>query len=234
MIYKMKKILIIEDDEKIADFIEMELMHEGYDVSISHDGRSGFERVESEEFDLILLDLMLPGISGIEVCRRIRLKSQIPIIMVTAKDDVTDKVMGLDTGADDYITKPFAIEELLARIRVAIKRNNAMNQPLNPIIKHGNLTIDQDKCEVKYGNELIEFTRKEYLLLLYLMQNQDKVLSRDMILNKVWGFDFYGDTNIVDVYVSYIRSKIDQKYGIELVKTVRGVGFIIKKQENNI
>ena len=222
------RILIIEDEKRIARFLELELKHEGYEVEIALDGRSGLDIAMNNEFDLIILDLMLPLMSGIEVCRRLRqAKKVIPIIMLTAKDDVSDKVMGLDMGADDYMTKPFAIEELLARIRVAIKRKSKEEAQETKMIEHGFLKINDLKRQVHYKEDLIELTKKEYELLKYLLENRNIALDRERILEKVWGYDYYGDTNVIDVYVRYLRSKIDQKYDIELIKTVRGVGYII-------
>lgn len=228
-----KKILIVEDEKKIARFLELELNYEGYEVVIANDGRSGFEKAQDATIDLIILDLMLPGLSGIEICRRIRHNSEVPIIMLTAKDDVSDKVTGLDVGADDYMTKPFAIEELLARIRVLLKRklridnNEANNNSLN-IIKLNNLVLFKDSYRVEYGGIEIELTKKEFELLEYLMINKNIVLSREKILENVWGYDYFGETNLIDVYIRYLRGKIDQKYNVDLIKTIRGVGYIIR------
>ncbi|MDP4116490.1 MAG: response regulator transcription factor [Bacteroidota bacterium] len=221
----MSKILIIEDEPKISRFVELELVHEGYEVITAFDGRSGLEQALSNDIDLVILDLMLPELNGIEVCRRIRRESDVPIIILTAKDDVSDKVMGLDMGADDYLTKPFAIEELLARIRVAFKRKNKTDSTSNMYIA-GKLSLSSDRRIVTYDDKEISLSKKEFDLLEYLMINKNIVLNREKILEKVWGFDFYGDTNIVDVYIKYLRTKIDQKYGIEFIHTVRGVGYI--------
>ncbi len=228
-----KKILIIEDEKKIARFLELELDYEGYEVEIAYDGREGLDKAMAQTADLIVLDLMLPGLSGIEICRRIRHSSDVPIIMLTAKDDVTDKVTGLDVGADDYMTKPFAIEELLARIRVLLKRKNReeINNIENnnkDILTYGKLKLFKDNYRVEYDEELIDLTKKEFELLEYLMFNKNIVLSREKILENVWGYDYFGETNLIDVYIRYIRGKIDQKYDIELIKTVRGVGYIIR------
>ncbi|MFA6939424.1 MAG: response regulator transcription factor [Clostridiaceae bacterium] len=226
----MDKILIIEDEEKIARFIQLELIHEGYEVKIEGDGRSGLNTAVSENFSLILLDVMLPSLNGMEVLRRIRQDSQVPVIMLTAKDEITDKVMGLDLGADDYITKPFAIEELLARIRVSLKRNRSI-KPKENIIKSSNITLNLDNYSVYYKDEKIELTKTEFEFLRYLMENEDIVLTRDKILDKVWGYDYLGDTNVVDVYVRYLRSKLDDKYNIKLIHTVRGVGYLFKNED---
>lgn len=207
--------------------MELELKYEGYDVDIANNGREGFEKGKSSDIDLIILDLMLPGLSGIEVCRRLRQQSDIPIIMLTAKDDISDKVTGLDIGADDYMTKPFAVEELLARIRVLLKRRNAKNND-DDLLIIGKLKLSKNNYKVEYDNENIELTKKEFELLEYLMRNKNIVLSREKILDNVWGYDYFGDTNIIDVYIRYIRSKIDQKYNVNLIETVRGVGYIIR------
>lgn len=208
--------------------MELELRHEEYEVIMAYDGRTGLELALNEAPDLIILDLMLPGMSGIEVCRRLRqAKATVPIIMLTAKDDVSDKVMGLDMGADDYMTKPFAIEELLARIRVAIKRKGVEPIEANKILHYQDLKVDHIKHQVQYKEDIIELTKKEYELLRYLLENKNIALDREKILEKVWGYDYYGDTNVIDVYIRYLRSKIDQKYGVDMIKTVRGVGYII-------
>lgn len=227
----MARILIVEDEVKIARFIELELKYEGYDVVIAHDGREGFEKALNEQVDLIILDIMLPGLSGIEVCRRVRLESDVPIIMLTAKDDVTDKVAGLDTGADDYMTKPFAIEELLARIRVALNRKRKQSEQKLDLMKHGMLTVNLSGHSVTYGEEEISLTKKEYELLEYLLKNKNIAITREQLLNNVWDYDYLGDTNVVDVYVRYLRQKIDDRFDIRLIHTVRGVGYIIKDEK---
>ena len=221
------KILIVEDDQKISRFLELELQHEGYETDVAADGREGLSKVNNQKFDVVLLDLMLPNLSGIEVCRRMRkAEDHTPVIMLTAKDDVSDKVTGLDSGADDYVTKPFAIEELLARIRVAVSRTRRSEQ--NPNLEMGLLMIDGNAHKVMYDSQEIDLTGREYDLLLYLMENRGTALSRDKILNEVWGFSYMGETNVVDVYVSYLRTKIDQRFDVSVVKTVRGVGYIIE------
>lgn len=224
-----KKILIVEDEQKIARFLELELQYEGYEVVIANNGRDGFEKGKGEDIDLIILDLMLPGLSGIEVCRRLRQTSEVPIIMLTAKDDISDKVTGLDIGADDYMTKPFAVEELLARIRVLLKRVRNNKEKSNPsVLQIGKLKLSKDNYKVEFDGENIELTKKEFELLEFMMLNKNIVLTREKILDKVWGYDYFGDTNIIDVYIRYLRSKIDQKYNINLIETVRGVGYIIR------
>ncbi|CUH91588.1 response regulator transcription factor [Herbinix luporum] len=224
----MAKILIIEDELKIARFLELELKHEGYEVLICGDGRNGLNKALNEDVDLIILDIMLPGLNGIEVCRRIRLESQVPIIMLTAKDDVSDKVAGLDTGADDYMTKPFAIEELLARIRVALNRKKNQKEPKIETLQVGDLKLNLASRSAYYKDDELVLTKKEYELLEYMLRNKNFVLSREQLLNHVWDYEYFGDTNVVDVYIRYLRQKIDEKYGIHLISTVRGVGYIIK------
>lgn len=226
----MPKILIVEDEVKIARFIELELKYEGYDVIVAHNGREGLEKAISENVDLIILDIMLPELSGIEVCRRVRLESDVPIIMLTAKDDVTDKVAGLDMGADDYMTKPFAIEELLARIRVALNRKKKQQVQKMDKIVFGDLVINLSGHSVKFKDQDINLTKKEYELLEYLLKNKNIAITREQLLNNVWDYDYLGDTNVVDVYIRYLRQKIDDRFGIHLISTVRGVGYIIRDE----
>jgi len=228
----MAKILIVEDEAKIARFLELELKHEGYDVAHAADGRTGLEMALQKDVDLVLLDIMLPGLSGIEVCRRVRMESQVPIIMLTAKDDVTDKVAGLDMGADDYMTKPFAIEELLARIRVTLTRHSSKHQAETEKdeITFGKLVLNTPAHSCEYNGEEVVLTKKEYDLLECLLRNKNVAMSREQLLSTVWGYEYMGDTNVVDVYVRYLRQKIDDKYGIHMVETIRGVGYMIKEE----
>ncbi|EMS73480.1 response regulator transcription factor [Ruminiclostridium cellobioparum] len=223
-------ILIVEDEKQIARFLELELKHEGYAVEIEYDGRGGLRKAEENEPDLILLDIMLPGINGMEVCRRIRQFSEVPVIMLTAKDETTDKVMGLDIGANDYVTKPFVIEELLARIRAVLRNRNQSKQPQKSLAA-GDLRMDLAKRQVFRGDESIDLTKKEYDLLEYLLRNKGIVLTRDQILENVWGYDYAGDTNVVDVYIRYLRSKIDDEHDTKLIQTVRGVGYILREEK---
>lgn len=222
-------ILIIEDEKQIARFLELELKHEGYKVTCEIDGREGLRKVKEERYDLVILDIMLPAINGMEVCRRIRQFSKIPIIILTARDEITSKVMGLDIGADDYVTKPFSIEELLARIRVALRRQSGDHVPLK-ILQINDLKMDLTSRKVTRSNQVIDLTKKEYDLLEYLMQNQEIVLTREQILDKVWGYDYYGVTNVVDVYIKYLRDKIDEAFECKLIHTIRGVGYILKEE----
>ncbi len=225
------KILIVEDETKLARFVELELKHEGYEVLVANDGRAGLECFSQWKPDVVLLDLMLPELSGIEVCRRIRKESEVPVIMVTAKGETMDKVLGLDSGADDYMTKPFAIEELLARLRVALRRNKSGNSDTGDSLSLNGVTIDIARHTVKYQDNVIELTKREFELLEYLVRNKNIVLTREQILNKVWGYDYIGETNVVDVYIRYLRTKIDDKYNIKLIHTIRGVGYYAKDED---
>ncbi len=224
-----KRILLIEDEEKIARFTELELVHEGYEVGKAYDGRQGLEEALSGKYDLVLLDVMLPALNGLEVLRRLRKESSVPVIMLTARDAVMDKVSGLDAGADDYITKPFAIEELLARVRVALKKHTDQVQQTHRLTVCG-VTMDTDRHEVTCNGEAIELTNREYELVHVLMENKNIVMDREKLMNRVCGYDYIGETNIIDVYVRHIRSKIDDVYGIRFIQTVRGVGYVIKDE----
>ena len=231
----MSKILIVEDEKKIARFLELELRHEGYDVITAFDGRSGLESALENDPDLLILDLMLPELSGIEVCRRLRHTSDIPIIMLTAKDDVSDKVMGLDMGADDYMTKPFAIEELLARIRVALKKHRARDAVQqvqdDHVLSAGCISIDTASWQVHVKGVQVSLTRKEFDTLRYLMEHRGIAVTRDQLMNEVWGYDYIGDSNIVDVYIRYLRHKIDDQFGIKTIHTIRSVGYLFEYEE---
>ena len=222
----MSRILIVEDERKIARFLELELQHEGYEVETAGDGRTGLEKALTWKPDLLILDLMLPELSGIEVCRRLRHESDVPIIMRTAKDDVSDKVMGLDMGADDYMTKPFAIEELLARIRVGLKKHRASAIPVSTALTAGKLTLDPARYAVSWDGTPIQLTKKEFDLLKYLMEHKGQAVTRDALLSDVWGYDYAGDTNVVDVYIRYLRHKIDEPFGVKTIHTIRAVGYM--------
>ena len=221
-------ILIVEDEEKIGRFLELELRHEGYQVLKEANGREGLEKAQSGQADLMVLDVMLPELNGFEVLRRLRKNSDIPVILLTARDAVMDKVAGLDGGADDYMTKPFAIEELLARIRLILKKRSGSISSDKNLLTCKELTMDVKRYEVHYGAELVELTHREFELLRVLLENKNIVVSRDTLLEKVCGYDYMGETNIIDVYVRYLRSKLDNVYHIKLIQTVRGVGYCIK------
>ena len=224
------KILIVEDEEKLNRMIELELKYEGYETGKAFDGRTGLEMALSGEYQLVLLDIMLPGLNGLEVLRRIRREDEaLPVILLTARDTTMDKVSGLDLGADDYITKPFAIEELLARIRSALRKRTQRQAPGG----EGALTVqgvrlEPDSRRMTVNGEEVELTRKEFDLLHCLMAHQGKVMNRSELLNTVWGYDFAGETNTVDVYIRFLRSKIDEQYSLKLIETVRGVGYVIR------
>ncbi|NNU75361.1 response regulator transcription factor [Clostridium estertheticum] len=220
------RILLVEDERLMSTFIEMELSHEGYKVDVAYDGREGLTIAQKNEYNLILLDVMLPGLNGIEVCRRIRQLSLVPVIMLTAKSDISDKVLGLDVGANDYLTKPFAIEELLARIRVYQRDRSIGNK--NNEIKVKDIVMDNKAHNVKRGSKEIELTKKEFDLLEMLLINKNVVLTRAQLIEKVWGYDYIGDTNVVDVFIRYLRCKIDDGFEDKLITTVRGVGYVVK------
>ncbi len=219
-------ILVVEDEAKLAQFVELELKYEGYEVTIANDGLSGLTKARDNNYDLILLDWMLPGISGLEICKRLRQTgSKIPIILLTAKDDISDRVAGLDAGADDYIVKPFSLEELLARVRASLRRNQEEDPELLQFL---DLSLNRSTRQVFRGNRLIELTAKEFDLLEYLMSHPRQVLSRDQILERVWGYDFMGDSNIIEVYVRYLRLKLEAEQEKRLIQTVRGVGYVLR------
>ena len=225
----MARILIVEDEEKMARFVELELMHEGYETGKASDGRSGLEMALSGEYDLMVLDVMLPGLNGLEVLRRLRLSSSLPVILLTARDAVMDKVSGLEMGADDYMTKPFAIEELLARIRLALRKaGQSREKAAARELSCREVTLNVDSREVSVKGTSVELTSREFDLLKTFLENKNIVLSRDSLIEKVWGFSYFGETNVVDVYVRYLRQKIDEPFGIDLIHTVRGVGYVVK------
>ena len=227
----MSSILIVEDEQKLARFVELELAHEGYEVTKALDGRTGADLALSGNYDLVLLDLMLPGLSGMEVLRRIRREKDTPVIVLTARDAVMDKVAGLDAGADDYVTKPFAIEELLARIRTALKRRGPSAQApvaAETILRSGIVSLYVERHEVMVGNERVSLTQREFLILQALMQNVNIVMSRDRLAQIALGYAFVGNSNVVDVHVRHLRAKIDDAFGITLIRTVRGVGYVVR------
>ena len=229
-----QKILIVEDKREIARFIQMDLMHSGFDTAIEGNGQRAFERIIQEDYDLVLLDVMLPDMNGLEICRRVReLQSNVPIIMLTAKDSVEDKIDGLNIGADDYVTKPFEFKELLARINAALRKSVKRaddNFERRYIVK--DLVLYPERYEVQLKGKPVDLTRKEYKLLEYLVENKRSVLTRDQILQHVWGYDYPGDTNVVDVYIRYLRSKIDVPSNEKYIQTMRGVGYKIKEQSS--
>ena len=232
------RILIVEDEEKLARFVELELVHEGYQADKCGNGREALEKALNTEYDLVLLDIMLPGLNGLEVLRRLQKEKNTPVILLTARDAVMDKVSGLDAGAVDYITKPFAIEELLARIRVALKLHPAIREGILPdgsadgkeagLLAWGPLPLSPLRHEVRYGGHEITLTNREFMMLQTLLENQDIVLSRDTLLEKVCGYEYVGETNVIDVYIRYLRSKIDDVFSVKMIQTVRSVGYVIR------
>ena len=229
----MSKILIIEDEEKIARFVELELSHEGYETDKATNGREGLEKIESGGYDLVILDIMLPELNGIEVLRRARRTTDVPVILLTARDSVTDKVSGLDMGANDYITKPFAIEELLARIRAILRSSEkaaekapeqAEKEEEGHVLFCSGVEMNTDSHEVTYNGQPVELTNREFILLRTLMENKNVAMTREKLLCDAWGYDYYGETNIIDVYVRYIRHKTSD----DVIKTIRGVGYIVR------
>ncbi len=227
----MSKILIIEDEENLAHFVELELKHEGYETYACESGRTGLEVALSEEWDAILLDLMLPDLNGLEVCRRVRQVKNTPIIMMTARDSVIDRVSGLDHGADDYVIKPFAIEELLARLRAVLRRvdlESEYNSSKQTTVSYRDLVIEKENRVVRRGDEIIELTKREYELLLTLMENVNVVLARDVLLKEVWGYESQIEINVVDVYIRYLRNKIDRPGEDSYIQTVRGTGYVMR------
>ena len=223
------RILIVEDESEIVRFLTLELQHEGYLVESRADGRSGLELALSGGFDLVLLDVMLPELNGIEVLRRLRRESAIPVILITARDAVMEKVNGLDTGANDYITKPFHIEELLARIRMVLRNADPATQGASgDVLSLGDLTLSLASRQVTRAGEQIELTKTQYDLLEYLLRNRDIVLTRDQILSQVWGYTYAGNSNVVDVYVRYVRNRIRDTDESKIIETVRGIGYVIR------
>ncbi|HLN47265.1 MAG TPA: response regulator transcription factor [Magnetospirillaceae bacterium] len=218
-----RKILVVEDDVQIAKVLRLELEHEGFEVEVCGDGASAIERALKGP-DLIILDLLLPRIDGLEVCRRVRRHSSVPIIMLTAKDAVPDRVTGLDTGANDYLSKPFSIEELLARIRVQLRER----EPGERVLEIKDLKLNRDTHEVTRSGRGISLTAKEFSLLEFLMMYPNKVHTRDEIFNSVWGSDFLGESNLIDVYIRYLRNKVDDAADEKLIQTIRGVGYALR------
>ncbi|HEY9621130.1 MAG TPA: response regulator transcription factor [Crinalium sp.] len=219
-------ILLVEDEVKLARFIELELGAEGYNVNVANDGLTGLTMARETPPDLLILDWMLPGLSGLELCRRLRSTgSKVPVIMLTAKDEVGDRVAGLDAGADDYVVKPFSIEELLARVRAHLRRTQ---EPDLDLLQFEDLTLNRRTREVFRSGRAIELTAKEFDLLEYLLSHPRQVITRDRILEQVWGYDFMGDSNIIEVYIRYLRLKLEEKDEKRLIQTVRGVGYVLR------
>ncbi|GAA3400094.1 response regulator transcription factor [Paenibacillus hodogayensis] len=225
----MKTILLIEDEKHLSRFIELELRHASFAVTTASDGPSGLSLALREDWNVILLDLMLPGIDGLEICRQIRAVKKTPILILTARDSVMDRVSGLDNGADDYIPKPFAIEELLARIRVVFRRQEESSEDNKTMLSFQELSVNLDSREVRKGSEQVELTKREYDLLVAFLRNAGRVLTRETLLDIVWGFEAAVDTNVVDVYVRYLRNKIDAPGETSYIQTLRGTGYVMRR-----
>ncbi|WP_405099194.1 response regulator transcription factor [Oceanobacillus sp. FSL H7-0719] len=225
------KILIIEDEQKISRVLQLELKFENYETEVADNGKDALRLIEEQDWDLVLLDIMIPELSGLEVLRRVRRNDEeTPIILLTARDEIHDKVSGLDLGANDYITKPFQIEELLARIRVHLRRPKQKKENTDELFV-GDLRVSLNAREVVRGGKQIDLTPREFDLLVCLLKNKNIVLTREQLIEQVWGFDYYGDTNVVDVYIRYVRQKVDQGFEEGCIQTVRGVGYTIKDIE---
>jgi len=220
----MTRILVVEDEEGIADFLRRGLILSGYEVDVVYDGESALSRAREQMPDVVVLDLMLPGLDGVEVCRRLRAAGDVPIIVLTARDAVSDKVAGLDAGADDYLTKPFAFDELLARVRAALRRR----APAEEVLTVGDLVVRPASREVERAGRRIELTTREYDLLEYLARNVGRVVSKQAIFEKVWGFNFEVESDAIKVYVRYLRKKLNASGELDLIHVVRGVGYILK------
>ena len=223
-----ERVLVIEDEARIAQFIERGLIYEGYRVTVARDGKVGLATARDNPPDLVILDWMLPGLDGLEVCKRLRAASEVPILMLTAKDDVKDRVMGLDAGADDYLVKPFSVDELLARIRALFRRTTPASRP--DILRFSDLTLDTGTHRAYRGEQAIDLTAKEYELLELFMRNPRQVLTRDVIFDRVWDYDFGGESNIIEVYVRYLRQKTETDEKPRLIHTVRGVGYVLREE----
>jgi len=222
-----ERILIIEDDQAILKLIQRGLAYEGYTVDVATDGRAGLNLARDRSPDLVVLDWMLPGMDGLEVCHRLRTGGAMPVLMLTAKDTIQDRVQGLDAGADDYMVKPFNLDELLARIRALLRRT----QPERiPVLKFADLTLDTGSREATRGKKLIQLTAKEYELLELFMRHPRQVLTREVIFDRVWGYDFGGESNVLEVYIRYLRQKLEIEESLpRLIHTVRGVGYVMRE-----
>ncbi|AXI08018.1 response regulator [Oceanobacillus sp. 143] len=226
---KRPKILIVEDERKISRVLEIELDYENYETDVADNGKDALRLISEKEWDLVLLDIMIPELSGLEVLRRVRRTDEhTPVILLTARDEIHDKVSGLDLGANDYITKPFQIEELLARIRVHLRTPQVRKEAAD-LLTVGELSVNVSSREIIRDGKQIELTPREFDLLVYLLENKNIVLTRDQLIEQVWGFDYYGDTNVVDVYIRYLRQKIDKGFESPYIQTIRGVGYTIKE-----
>jgi len=223
-----ERILVVEDEIRIAQFLKRGLIYEGYRVDTAYDGQAGLDMAREQPPDLVILDWMLPGMDGLEVCKRLRAAGDVPILMLTAKEEVQDRVMGLDAGADDYLVKPFSFDELMARIRALFRRAAPSSRP--EVLRFGDLTLDTGTHRAQRGEYFIDLTAKEYELLELLLRNPRRVLTREMIFDRVWGYDFGGESNIIEVYVRYLRQKTEEHNAPRLIHTVRGVGYVLREE----
>jgi two-component system response regulator MprA len=223
-----ERILVIEDEARIAQFLKRGLIYEGYRVDVAYDGQSGLDMARDAPPDLVILDWMLPGLDGLEVCKRLRAASDVPILMLTAKEDVQDRVTGLDAGADDYLVKPFSFDELLARIRALFRRITPSSRP--EVLHFNDLSLDTGTHRAQRGDRYIDLTAKEYELLELFLRNPRRVLTRELIFDRVWGYDFGGESNIIEVYVRYLRQKTEEDSASRLIHTVRGVGYVLREE----
>jgi two-component system, OmpR family, copper resistance phosphate regulon response regulator CusR len=224
-----RNILIVEDEQKIADTLKLGLTENGYHVDVAYDGTIGLKLFEAYPYNLVVLDINLPGINGYELCRRMRAKNaHVPVILLTALSSLDDKIEGYDSGADDYIIKPFEFKELLMKIRVLLKRTTHQNIPTGNVLKAGDLEMNLDSKEVKRNNVIIQLTAKEFQLLEYLLRNKNKVVSRADLAINVWDIDFDTNTNVIDVYINYVRNKVDKNFEQKLIQTQVGMGYILK------
>ncbi len=224
-----ERVLVIEDEARIAQFVERGLIYEGYRVTVARDGYAGLSAARDNPPDLVILDWMLPGLDGLEVCKRLRAASDVPILILTAKDDIKDRVTGLDAGADDYLVKPFSVDELMARVRALFRRSAPMSRP--EVLRFADLSLDTGTHRAYRGERPIDLTAKEYELLELFMRNPRQVLTRDVIFDRVWGYDFGGESNIIEVYVRYLRQKTEGEGEPRVIHTVRGVGYVLREEE---
>jgi len=222
-----ERILVIDDDQHIVSFLRRALSYSGYEVEVARDGETGLSRALQFQPDLVVLDIMMPGLDGYEVCRRLRVGGEVPILMLTAKDEVADRVRGLDVGADDYLVKPFAVEELQARIRALLRRREADSS--RQVLRFQDLSVDLGTREVRRGDRTVELTAREFDLLVMFMRNQRQVLTRELLLERVWGFDFEAETHVLEVYIGYLRQKLEANGEKRLIHTVRGVGYVLRE-----
>lgn len=222
-------VLVVDDDKKITSLLQRALLYEGYDVAVANDGKAGLAQAAERPPDLVVLDLMLPGVDGIEVCRRLRMAGDVPILMLTARDAVADRVAGLETGADDYLVKPFALEELLARVKVLLRRRRSSEAP-GEVLTYADLRLDTSARQAIRAERLINLTTTEYELLALFLRRPGQVLTREALMDRVWGYDFDGESNVLEVYIRYLRKKLEEMGEARLIQTVRGAGYVMRQE----